>query len=104
MCESVPSHSHDRDAVVVGDGDDLDAAAQQHARGEDLTPLALMAMSSMAPPLQARASAIAAETRRADRRSDELLVAMREFNEIMRENNATMKAILQRLLSLAPEQ
>ena len=102
MCESVPSHSHDRDAVVVGDGDDLDAAAQQHAR-EDLTPLALMAMSSMAP-LQARASAIAAETRRADRRSDELLVAMREFNEIMRENNATMKAILQRLLTLAPEQ
>ena len=87
---------------MVGDGDDLDAAAQQPAR-DDLTPLALLSMTAM-PQQHARVNAMASETRRTERRADELLVAMREFNEIMRESNATMKAILQRLLALSQDQ
>ena len=38
-----------------------------------------------------------------DRRSDELITVFREFNDIMRESNATIKTLLSRLIEMCPE-
>lgn len=73
---------------------------------DSLTPRGILNLSNLPLPNTPRISDTRGRQPSAaatDRRSDELIAVFREFNEIMRESNNTIKTLLTRIIETCPE-